>query len=188
MPGIIPRPDDQNEGYTVSGMSGLARTNVFLGIFTIRSSGPQLAVAGIRASAMAVMSGPMTAKSPPSSSQISGQPLNAGVWIPPTCGSGPNLRTNIPDYYYSNLCCQAASLVAVWRGKDRLPRTRFLRSRLNLEEGTGETGPFHDQSGRDVRAFPRDDQPHRASTAQPLLGQPVAHLHRPKHPTLIRLD
>lgn len=77
---------------------------------TIRSSGPQLADGG-SFEAASVMSMPMTAKSPDSSSQISGQLRSAIVRAPFACGSGPILRRNMPNYYYSNLHCQAFGLV-----------------------------------------------------------------------------
>src|SRR5438477_13124066 len=44
------------------------------------------------------MSAPMTAKSPLSSSQMSGQPLHPAVFAPPACGSGPILRINIVEF------------------------------------------------------------------------------------------
>src|ERR1039457_4642255 len=58
--------------YGRSGISDLARTSVLRGIFTMRSSGPQLAVCG-SLSVTEVMSVPIMAKSPLSSSQMSGQ-------------------------------------------------------------------------------------------------------------------
>jgi len=82
--------------YGLSGISDFARTNVFLGILTIRSSGPQLADGG-NLLAADVMSVPITAKSPLSSSQISGQPTRAYVCAPFECGSWPSLRRNIHD-------------------------------------------------------------------------------------------
>ncbi|MBL9185839.1 MAG: hypothetical protein JNK23_00030 [Opitutaceae bacterium] len=80
---------------TVSGMSGFANTKVLRGIQTIRSSGPQPTVAGKRAKARAVMSMPMTAKSPDSSSRMSGQPFAAAVIAPFAWGSGPSRRMNM---------------------------------------------------------------------------------------------
>lgn len=54
----------------------------------ILSSGPHPAVGG-KAPTNSVMSGPITAKSPPSISQMSGQPLAEEVCWPFACGSGP---------------------------------------------------------------------------------------------------
>ena len=61
---------------------------------TIRSSGPQPAVGGNFDLAMSVTSMPITAKSPDSSSKMSGQLLRAIVCLPFACGSGPILRRN----------------------------------------------------------------------------------------------
>ena len=63
----------------------------------MRSSGPQLAEAGSFGAASAVMSMPMIAKSPDSSSNISGQLLSATVCAPFACGSGPSLRRIMPN-------------------------------------------------------------------------------------------
>ena len=61
---------------------------------TMRSSGPQPAVGGSFGLAVAVMSIPITAKSPFASSQMSGQLFSAIVCLPFACGSGPILRRN----------------------------------------------------------------------------------------------
>lgn len=78
--------------YDLSGISFFASTNVFRGIQTTRSSGPHPAEAGRFGMASPVMSRPMTAKSPESSSKISGQPPRQGVCAPLACGSGPSRR------------------------------------------------------------------------------------------------
>jgi hypothetical protein len=62
---------------------------------TIRSSGPQPAVGGSEPMAPAVMSMPITAKSPLASSQMSGHFSRAMVWAPPACGSGPMRRRKL---------------------------------------------------------------------------------------------
>ncbi len=67
-------------------------TNTVRGNRTIRSSGPQPAVIGSFARAASVMSMPMMAKSPSSSSQMSGQPSHAALLAPLECGSVPILR------------------------------------------------------------------------------------------------
>jgi len=84
-------------GYTVSGISGFAKTSVLRGIQTIRSSGPHPTVGGKCAIPRAVMSIPMTAKSPDSNARISGQPLSAEVFVPSAWGSGPRRRKNMME-------------------------------------------------------------------------------------------
>src|SRR4051794_15260334 len=91
---LYPNGAQTSNGYTWLGMSDLAMTNVFRGIFMIRSSGPQLAVWGNWPAARSVMSKPMMAKSPEANSNMSGQPLSAIVWAPFAWGSGPSLRRN----------------------------------------------------------------------------------------------
>lgn len=83
-------------------MSCLAFTRRLRGKRTIRSSGPQPAVGGNFALASVVMSMPMTAKSPLSSSQMSGQPWHAAVLAPLACGSRPILRRNSMDAFMLN--------------------------------------------------------------------------------------
>lgn len=61
----------------------------------MRSSGPQPAVGGRWFTDLSVMSMPITAKSPDSSSKMSGHPLRAMVCAPLAWGSGPILRRNI---------------------------------------------------------------------------------------------
>jgi DNA-binding XRE family transcriptional regulator len=75
-------------------MSRLAFINRLRGRRTIRSSWPQPAVSGNFGIADAVMSMPMAAKSPLSSSQMSGQPSQATLCVPLACGSGPRRRRN----------------------------------------------------------------------------------------------
>ena len=84
--------------YTALGMSDLAITKVFRGMRTQHSSGPQLAFGGRCARRILVMSVPITTKSPPSISKMSGQPRSAGVRLASTCGSGPSLRRIIGQY------------------------------------------------------------------------------------------
>ena len=73
-----------------SGMSPLAFTRRLCGRRTIGSSGPQPAVGGSNGLAALVMSMPMMAKSPFSSSQMSGHPSHATLFAPLACGSGPS--------------------------------------------------------------------------------------------------
>jgi len=61
----------------------------------MRSSGPHPAVGGNFDLAASVMSMPMIAKSPDSSSKMSGQPRQPTVLAPLACGSGPSLRRNM---------------------------------------------------------------------------------------------
>jgi len=75
-------------------MSDLARTSVFRGMRTMRSSGPQPAVGG-SIPAASVMSAPITAKSPSASSKMSGQPEQPTDFAPFSCGSEPSLRRNM---------------------------------------------------------------------------------------------
>ena len=75
-----------------SGMSRLAFTRRLRGRRTIRSSGPQPAVGGSFGRTASVMSMPITAKSPLSSSQMSGQPA---VWAQYSCEPEPILRRNM---------------------------------------------------------------------------------------------
>jgi DNA-binding XRE family transcriptional regulator len=58
----------------------------------MRSSGPQPAVGGNLEATPSVISMPITAKSPPCSSQMSGHPRQATVCVPLACGSGPIRR------------------------------------------------------------------------------------------------
>ena len=73
-------------------MSGLARTSVLRGIQTMRSSGPHPTVGGRWAMVSPVMSLPITAKSPVTSSRMSGQPFRHEVVAPLAWGSGPRRR------------------------------------------------------------------------------------------------
>jgi hypothetical protein len=59
---------------------------------TILSPGPHPAVGGKHALAASVMSAPIIAKSPESSSRMSGQLLAAPQRFAPVPGSGPSLR------------------------------------------------------------------------------------------------
>src|SRR5439155_18241734 len=68
----------------------------------IRSSGPQLADTG-SFPARSVISPPITAKSPVSSSKMSGQPLHPAVFAPPACGSEPSLRMKIVRFIASTI-------------------------------------------------------------------------------------
>jgi hypothetical protein len=92
--------------YWLSGICGLAPMSVLRGITTILSSGPQLAPGGNWPMAFGVMSFPIKAKSPDSSSKTSGHPLNPGVCVPLRCGSGPNLRINISEHPFDTAHCQ----------------------------------------------------------------------------------
>src|ERR1043165_5573575 len=75
-------------------MSDFALRRRFRGMKTILSSGPQLAEGGNLDAETSVISMPMIAKSPDSSSKMSGQLLRATVVAPLACGSGPSLRRN----------------------------------------------------------------------------------------------
>ena len=88
--------NDKSSVQTLSGMSRFAPIKIRRGIRTIFSSGPQFAPKANFPIATPVMSAPMTAKSPLSSSKMSGQPYKPGVFWPLACGSIPSLRTNIP--------------------------------------------------------------------------------------------
>src|SRR5207248_10867351 len=105
-----------------------------------------------------VMSMPMIAKSPDSSSKMSGQLQSATVRAPFACGSGPSLRRNIFDYYYSNLCCQPFVLLAVMRGKEQLPRIGVHPCCPHSERRTGAAWHVHDSLGGNVRVVTRHDQ------------------------------
>lgn len=76
------------------GMKGFAASKTFRGRTTIRSSGPQPASEGSFAFAASVISAPITAKSPLSSSNMSGQ-NNAEVHAFIAFAPGPILRMNM---------------------------------------------------------------------------------------------
>jgi hypothetical protein len=75
---------------------------------------------------ISVMSIPMIAKSPDSSSKMSGQLLSAIVCAPLACGSGPIRRLNMANYYYSNVHCQGRFLVAVKSCRETAIVNRFV--------------------------------------------------------------
>lgn len=161
--------------YTASGMSAFASTSVFRGILTIRSSGPQLADGG-SGSATSEMSVPMTAKSPPSSSQISGHPWHANVRAPSACGSGPSRLINIPNYYYSNVHCQPLILIIIQCAGKQLPQFGCLPCCPHLAGGTGATPHFHDPFGGNVWVVPGHDQPGGARTSESITRYPAPNM------------
>lgn len=81
-------------------MCRLAFTRRLRGRRTIRSFGAHPAEGGSFPIAAAVMSAPIMAKSPSSSSQMSGQPRQPEHGNPLDCGSLPNLRRNINAFRF----------------------------------------------------------------------------------------
>jgi len=102
-------------------MSFRAWTSVFLGIRTIRSVGPHPLPEGRLPLASAVMSAPMTAKSPPSSSNMSGQELPVAQLNGDALEDGPNFRMNIASVF---LICPQAPLSAFSKRLRRAGRAR----------------------------------------------------------------
>lgn len=139
-------------------MSGLARTSVLRGTSMMHSSGPQLASAGRWLAASAVIFRPIRAKLPDSNSKMSGQPYAPGVCAPSACGFGPSRLRIMPNYYYSNLHCQASSLVILRCGKRPNAECGCFSRGPNLAAGTREARVVHDSACAAGGAVAGNDQ------------------------------
>jgi hypothetical protein len=126
----------------LSGMSGLAPTSVLRGITMILSSGPQLAPGGNWPMVSEVTSFPIMAKSPVSSSKISGHPLSPADCAPFKCGFGPNLRKNMLHYLFRPTHCQ-------WSVSEELVKSvRYLGQYIQSKPAHG-----FDCGTREISAF-----------------------------------
>ena len=111
------------------------------GIRTMRSSGPQPAPVGKCAAHSPVISTPIIAKSPDSSSKISGHPWSAGVRAPSACGSGPSRLRIMPTCNYcgipSQILFQVVSILCPQRKYRNRSRRRWRVSCARSVPSTG---------------------------------------------------
>jgi hypothetical protein len=82
---------------------------------------------------------------------------HAIVRAPFACGSGPILRRNMPNYYYSNLHCQAFALVILPRAKRPKARVDILSGSQDSAGGAAEAGLVNDGASTASRAVPGHD-------------------------------
>lgn len=148
---------------TLEGMSDFASTRIRRGTRTMRSSGPQPAVAGRRSLAASVISIPMMAKSPSSSSQMSGQFSKAGVLWPLACGSGPMRRRKVMAFFgvvrvleYLLSFWRQAVLLAKSEREEATPRQALQNLLRTHTFAEGKSGHDATRFGRSSRARARD--------------------------------
>lgn len=125
----------------------------------MRSSGPQLAVGGSFRFA-AVMSIPMMAKSPETSSKMSGQPRAPAVRAPLACGLGPILRRNIAMKRINAFIWQVKSYFQVGRScvGRRDSDCHLQRSHPVAQCSPEGAGHFDESSGQDCWTDSTNDQ------------------------------